>query len=251
MVNIRQFFKPLDYIKILRPNQWFKNLVVTIGVIAALFYFKIDITVSILLEKIFPSFILSCLVSSANYIINDIVDEKSDFYHPIKKNRIINNQKISRHSLYLIVGFLFVVSFLAGEIIYGRGVFIALFSLFLAGIFYNIKPLRFKDLPFLDVIAESVNNPIRILIGWFTVSKLLVYPPLTFLLFFWTSGAALMSLKRYIELKFLLRNGEQPPFLYRNSYRTYTLSKISFMVLLYMFISVIFLTLFALNLYNL
>ena len=34
------------------------------------------------------------------------------------------------------------------------------------GIFYNVPPLRTKDKAYFDVISESINNPIRLLIGW-------------------------------------------------------------------------------------
>ena len=39
---------------------------------------------------------------------------------------------------------------------------------------YNVKPFRFKDIVYLDVIIESLNNPIRFL-GWFIVVDKLFY----------------------------------------------------------------------------
>ena len=35
--------------------------------------------------------------------------------------------------------------------------------LLLMGIAYNVPPLRTKDRPYLDVLSESVNNPLRLL----------------------------------------------------------------------------------------
>jgi hypothetical protein len=34
------------------------------------------------------------------------------------------------------------------------------------GIFYNVRPMRTKDRAYLDVISESINNPLRLMIGW-------------------------------------------------------------------------------------
>ena len=36
-------------------------------------------------------------------------------------------------------------------------------ALWIMGCFYNIRPMRTKDVPYLDVLSESVNNPLRML----------------------------------------------------------------------------------------
>jgi hypothetical protein len=45
------------------------------------------------------------------------------------------------------------------------------------GIIYNIKPLRSKDRPYVDVLTESVNSPLRLMIGWAMVDPSTL-PPL-------------------------------------------------------------------------
>ena len=45
-------------------------------------------------------------------------------------------------------------------------------NLLLAGILYNVPPLRFKDIPYLYSTMESANNPIRFLVGWYVLAKL-------------------------------------------------------------------------------
>jgi hypothetical protein len=42
----------------------------------------------------------------------------------------------------------------------------------LQGIVYNVRPLRTKDKPYLDVISESINNPLRLTIGWAMIDHL-------------------------------------------------------------------------------
>ena len=71
----------------------------------------------------------------------------------------------------------------------------------LLGILYNIRPIRLKNIPYIDVISESFNNPVRFLIGWFVVVKS-EFPSVLILLATWSIGAVLMTAKRYDELKF-------------------------------------------------
>ena len=40
-------------------------------------------------------------------------------------------------------------------------------ALWVMGCIYNIPPVRSKDLPYLDVLSESINNPLRMLAGWY------------------------------------------------------------------------------------
>jgi len=42
-------------------------------------------------------------------------------------------------------------------------------ALWIMGCVYNISPIRSKDLPYVDVLSESVNNPIRFCLGWYIV----------------------------------------------------------------------------------
>ena len=63
-----------------------------------------------------------------------------------------------------------------------------------------MRPFRAKDLIFFDVIVESINNPIRMFIGWFAiVDNALI--PLSLVLFYWFLGAFMMNAKRLSEWK--------------------------------------------------
>ena len=53
---------------------------------------------------------------------------------------------------------------------------LALLALWVMGCVYNIPPVRSKDLPYVDVLSEAINNPIRMLAGWFIVSSVTVAP---------------------------------------------------------------------------
>src|SRR3546814_15646823 len=65
---------------------------------------------------------------------------------------------------------------------------------------YNLKPLRTTHKAYLDVISESINNPIRLTLGWTMVDPTTL-PPSSLLLAYWTGGAFLMGAKRLSEYR--------------------------------------------------
>lgn len=91
--------------------------------------------------------------------------------------------------------------------------------LWIMGILYNVKPFRTKDVPFLDVLTESVNNAIRLLIGWFIVTAD-YYPPVSLLVGYWFAGAFLMAMKRFSEYRMI--NDSELSGKYRKSFQYYT-----------------------------
>jgi len=97
-------------------------------------------------------------------------------------------------------------------------VLIAEAFLLVMGILYNVRPIRTKDLPYVDVLTESMNNPIRLIIGWFCVSNLYL-PPASIVFGYWMGGAFLMAAKRFAEYR-MIGDPEQAK-LYRKSFRGY------------------------------
>ena len=73
----------------MRPRQWTKNAIVYAGIVFDGQLFILD---SFL--RVTVSFILLCLMSSAIYIINDLVDIESDRQHPKKRFRAIASGQI-------------------------------------------------------------------------------------------------------------------------------------------------------------
>jgi 4-hydroxybenzoate polyprenyltransferase len=74
----------LDYLRLLRPKQWIKNLFVFAALIFARDVFQLP-----LLGLTVAAFALFCLSSSGVYVINDILDREHDRNHPVKCNRPI------------------------------------------------------------------------------------------------------------------------------------------------------------------
>ena len=109
------------------------------------------------------------------------------------------------------------------------------------GILYNVRPFRTKEVVFLDVLSESVNNPLRLLLGWSAlVSGTL--PPSSILLAYWMGGAFLMAMKRYAEYRFI--NDPQRAALYRASFKHYTEQSLLLSSFFYALSSVFFLGIF-------
>jgi 4-hydroxybenzoate polyprenyltransferase len=75
----------------MRPKQWSKNLFVFAGVI----FSKSILDPEPLLTSIF-AFALFCLLSSAVYLFNDVIDYKEDCKHPRKCKRPIASGALSR-----------------------------------------------------------------------------------------------------------------------------------------------------------
>ena len=206
------------YIKIARPDHWVKNAFILPGIVIAFLLTDYSISVSQFVMRFICGFIATCFIASANYVINEWLDAEFDKFHPTKKYRpvVSENMKFSLAMLeYAIcivlgVGFALLVNipFLVVELI-----------LLFMGVVYNVKPLRTKDIVYLDVISESVNNMLRLLLGWFIVSDSLI-PPSSILIGYWFAGAFLMATKRFAEYRMI--GDPEKAGLYRKSFKYYT-----------------------------
>jgi hypothetical protein len=108
-------------------------------------------------------------------------------------------------------------------------------SLLVMGALYNVRPFRTKERVYLDVLSEAINNPIRLLIGWFSVAPG-TFPPSSFLFAYWMGGAYLMGIKRYSEFRAI--NDPEVAALYRRSFRHYSESTLLLAAMLYALLAV-------------
>jgi len=139
------------------------------------------------------------LISSSNYVINEMLDAPFDRRHPTKRNR-----PAALGLIHFGWGYAqWVLMMLAGLALaqtISRGFLFSAIALWLMGCVYNISPIRSKDLPYIDVLSESINNPLRFCLGWYMVTAVLL-PPLSMLLSYWMLGAYFMALKRFSEYR--------------------------------------------------
>ncbi|WGQ11081.1 UbiA prenyltransferase family protein [Pedobacter gandavensis] len=220
-----------DYIAIARPDNWVKNLFMVPGMLFALSIFHTPFDAA-LLFKIVIGIVSICLVASANYVINEYLDAGFDQFHPLKKKRSSVVTTINPIIVYLEYGVLALIGLMLAYTVSLKFLSTAAVLLFM-GVIYNVKPFRSKDRVFLDVLSESVNNPIRFAAGWFIFSPALgvpdskwdldwinTFPPISIIIAYWMGGAFLMATKRFAEYR-LIGNAEIAGQ-YRRSFRHYT-----------------------------
>lgn len=231
-----------DYIRIARPDHWFKNVFMLPGTALAIIFLGIPLS-----DAIVPTLIAvasTCLVASANYVINEYLDREFDQHHPLKKHRPSATGNIrARYMLieYVLLGVAGLSIAAALNI-----VFLGWSALLLVmGVIYNVRPIRSKDRIYLDVLSESVNNPLRLLLGWSALVGASAYPPASILLAYWMGGAFLMAVKRYAEYRYI----DDPELAgrYRRSFKYYTNEKLLLSSLFYALTSAFFLGIFLIK----
>jgi len=233
------------YFESLRLERWPRSLAIVPGFVAAA---VIDPAILSNLSPL-PSaallilaFFLTLLISTSNYIINEIADAPYDAHHPAKKDRPLVKKIISIRVLMFLWLILVITAFTTGYLFFNRNFLLSLAALLVAGLLYNIPPIRVKDIPFLDSTLESANNPIRFLTGWFVLTHSL--PPISLLISWWAFGNFLMVGKRVAEKKFL---SPEESAGYRLSLQKYSVKSLIIFMILNSIIFILTFSLFALE----
>lgn len=219
------------YLRAMRLERWPRSLAIFSGVAAFFFLYRETISSTSILNfsgKCLFAFVLTWAISTVNYVINEIADAPFDIHHPSKRHRPLVKGEIKKTPFLLYGIVLGVCSLVLAYVFFSFPFFVALLLLLIAGFLYNIKPIRTKDIPFLDSISESANNPIRFLIGWFAFSSPHLFPPLSLLLSWWIFGNFLMISKRLSEFRLLKDKAEN----YRSSLSKYTTKSLTFGIFL-------------------
>jgi decaprenyl-phosphate phosphoribosyltransferase len=211
------------HVSIARLDHVTKNVFVLPGIVIPL---SVDpgLATSALVSRILYGMIAVCLVACSNYVINEVLDAPYDRHHPTKHTRPVASglvniplayvQWIAMMAAGIALGWLVSVPFV-----------VCLGVLWIMGCVYNFPPVRTKDLPYLDVLSESVNNPLRMLLGWYMVAPTLI-PPVSLLISYWMVGCYFMALKRVSEFRDI--GDASRAAMYRKSFRYYT--EVSLMV---------------------
>jgi decaprenyl-phosphate phosphoribosyltransferase len=147
---------PLSLIKVARPIHWVKNLAVFAALLFTGYLYHRFPFLTVLW-----AFISFCFITSATYIINDIVDVKYDRIHPIKKNRPIASGalpiRIALIEAIVLAFFAIIIAQQLGGLfhflIWGYLVMQILYSLF------------FKNLPVIDILFIATGFILRVYAG--------------------------------------------------------------------------------------
>lgn len=229
---IQESVSPLDrllgHIAIMRFDHSIKNLFVLPGIIVPISVFPQLLTKELAWNVLLAFISVTCIASS-NYVLNEVLDAPFDRLHPRKKMRAAARGHVVTPFAYLQWVLLMVIGVGLGSTI-GKQFAITAAALWIMGCLYNIPPIRTKDVPILDVLSESVNNPLRMLLGWYAVSSFLV-PPISLLVSYWMIGCYFMALKRFSELSEI--GSREVAGAYRVSFRHYTTQSLLISVMFY------------------
>jgi decaprenyl-phosphate phosphoribosyltransferase len=227
------YFK--GHLDICRFDHWIKNVFILPGLLIAISIYPQSINAG-LLASIVIGFLAAGLVASSNYVINEILDAPFDALHPTKCQR-----PTPAGHVHIKWGYVqWIVLMLAGlalASLVSQALVLVLLWLWVMGCIYNIPPLRAKDLPYIDVLVESINNPIRLLIGWYIVSPPFQIP-VSLLISYWMIGAYLMAIKRFAEMRDISRNISARQ--YRKSFGYYTEQNLLVSIMFYAATSMLF-----------
>lgn len=197
----KQHQKLKTILKALRINQWLKNLVIFIAIIfsGGLLNFNL------FLKTVFGFFIF-CLLSSASYLFNDIIDFPYDKKHPIKKLRPIPSGKISLPEASFIAFFLTLISLIL-SLFFSFGFFFISLAFVLLHILYS---LYFKRYPIIDIFTISFSFMFRAYAGEVLTNY---HIPIWLILTIFFGSLFMATVKRHAEL--IIQGKETRISLYR------------------------------------
>lgn len=141
---------------VLRFRQWTKNVLV----FAALVFSGQALVLSRTLRTM-EAFVLFCLVSSAVYIFNDIIDVANDREHPVKRLRPFASGRVSLRTGWVLFVILLALS-LPLSFILGASFGAAVLGYLLLQIIYTVW---LKQVVILDVLAISLGFVLRVAAG--------------------------------------------------------------------------------------
>jgi 4-hydroxybenzoate polyprenyltransferase len=216
------------HLSIARFDHWVKNVFVLPGIVIALSVDRPH-NLPVLGIHILLGLLAVGLVASSNYTINEVLDAPHDRWHPVKRMRPVPSGKVSIPLAY----FQWLILMVAGvgiaasiSALFG----ITMLALWVMGILYNVPPIRLKDRVYLDVLSESVNNPLRMLAGWYMVTSQLP-PPGSLLVSYWMIGCYFMAIKRFAEYREIANPDVSAA--YRKSFASYNERRLLVSVMFY------------------
>jgi len=140
----------------MRPWQWYKNLILFAGIVFSMNLMDLELWFTAI-----SAFVLFCILSGSEYIINDIIDLKKDRVHPVKRNRPIASGELKIPPALLFAVLLIVCAGVGSWLINIRFFVVSMIYFFLI-ILYS---LIFKYIIVVDVLIVSISFVIRAVAG--------------------------------------------------------------------------------------
>ena len=148
--------KLLELFRLMRPHQWVKNTFVFTGLLFGHAWHDAS-----LVAQVVMAFAAFCLVSSAVYVLNDIVDVEQDRLHPKKCKRPLASGQVSLSAAVMLALLLGVLG-LGFAYSASPTVLIIIVGYMLMNLAYS---LRLKHVVILDIFIIATGFMLRILAG--------------------------------------------------------------------------------------
>lgn len=143
-------------VRAIRPRQWMKNF----ALLAAIF-FGGQLLDQYFLSRVLVGIVLFSMLSSATYLVNDIVDAPKDKMHPYKKNRPIASGKVPVF-LALSLAILLTAFSLSGALLLSKYFFFSLLFYVALNISYS---LYFRNVIIMDALVIAAGFILRVFSG--------------------------------------------------------------------------------------
>lgn len=182
-------------LKATRVTQWIKNIVL----FAPIVFSGLLLLPGYFITVVWAAF-LFCLLSSAIYLFNDIIDAPKDRQHPFKKRRPIASGELPMpFAVFLFITLLFVSLWLGA--ITSTFFFLTQLGYFVLNLLYS---LWWKAIPIVDVFVIAAGFVLRVYAGSFVVNA---HMDVWFLLTVISASLFLAVGKRRSEMTLMAGNG--------------------------------------------
>jgi 4-hydroxybenzoate polyprenyltransferase/phosphoserine phosphatase len=210
MTEVRKFSEPAGILGIwktptrsalssLRPQQWCKNILVFVPLVASHKVFTFPIA-----KAAAMAFVCFCFCASAVYVLNDLADMSADRRHPTKRKRPFASGALPISWGLPLAGGLLILGFALSGLTLPAGFSVALAVYFVTTCAYSFHA---KRIAMLDVLILAGLYTIRVFAGGIATAIVISEWLAAFCMFLFVS---LAFAKRYAELERLLRDNEEP-----------------------------------------